>query len=199
MKRLDTLNLQALWGWGRGEQDILAAGKGGTVWDGQDYTWCCVISGRASGARISQNIAGWLWDLGGAGTMEKKMTWWSKCWWLSAGGWWCLVCSVTRHSDQDGLREGEERERVEIEALGRWESRREGWMECRQELPRWEVSFIVSVWCWGQPHSRNYVPRVLWKPFPSSPGSALTYTSTSMIHFTPAVFVLGLTWADTAN
>lgn len=50
----------------------MAAGKGGTVWDGQDYTWCCVISGRASRARIRQNIAGWLWNLEGVGTTEKK-------------------------------------------------------------------------------------------------------------------------------
>lgn len=56
-----------------------------------------------------------------------------------------MVCSVTRHSDQDGLREGEEREQVDTEALGGRESRWEGWMECRQELPEWEMSFIISV------------------------------------------------------
>lgn len=73
----------------------------------------------------------------------EKVTQKSKCWWLSAGGWWCLVWSVKRHSDQDGLREREERERVEVEALGGRESRREGWAEYREALLEQEM-FLYS-------------------------------------------------------
>lgn len=42
-------------------------GKSRTVWDGQAYAQCRIVSGRVSRAKVSQNVAGWLRDLGGAG------------------------------------------------------------------------------------------------------------------------------------
>lgn len=43
------LSLQALWGWGRGQQGIVAAGEGGLHsrgWTG--HTWCCDQSGKVT-------------------------------------------------------------------------------------------------------------------------------------------------------
>lgn len=58
---------------------------------------------------------------------------------------WLVIFGLEceRHSDQDGLREGEEREHVEVEALGGRESRWEGWTEYREELLRGEM-FLYS-------------------------------------------------------
>lgn len=42
-----------------------------------------------------------------------------------------LGLECEKASDQDGLSEGEERECLEVEALGGRESRWKGWTECR--------------------------------------------------------------------
>lgn len=55
-----------------------------------------------------------------------------------------MVWSVKRHSDQDGLRNGEQRGRVEVEALGGRESRREGWAAYREELLGWEMFLYIK-------------------------------------------------------
>lgn len=93
-----------------------------------------------------------------------------------------------------GWTEGrEEREHVEVEALGGRESRREGWAEYREALLRREM-FLHSKWTMLRTATLSELRLMCsLKTFPSSPGSALTYTSVSMTLFTPAIFVLGLT------
>lgn len=55
-------------------------------------------------------------------------------------GRWLVMLECERQSDQDGLRGGE------AEALGGRESRWEGWIGCKQELPRREMSLYIKVY-----------------------------------------------------
>lgn len=53
-------------------------------------------------------------------------------------GRWLVMLECERQSDQDGLRGGE------AEALGGRESRWEGWIGCKQELPRREMFLYIK-------------------------------------------------------
>jgi len=44
-------------------------------WTGFDSTRCCIISGRVPRAKVSQNVAGWLRDLGELGQSHILNEW----------------------------------------------------------------------------------------------------------------------------
>lgn len=84
------LSIQALWGWGRGQQGIVAAGEDGlhsTGWTG--HTWCCDQSGKVTemdGGDLKKSRKDMFLVMG---EVTQKDT---SCWrWWTAGGWWCLI------------------------------------------------------------------------------------------------------------
>lgn len=118
----------------------------------------------------------------------KNITQKSKCWWLSAGGWWCLVWIVKGVQTKTGWEKGK---RVKVcTGWGTWRKRKQGGkrgLNAGRSSHERNVSFILGAWCRGKPPSQHYVSYILWKRF--LPHKAiLTYTSISVIHLTPSYF-----------